>query len=282
VIFSRDRGKAGKHARSLETDRSGRRGRHAFSDGDPMDVDDVDEPQGPSHGPYDVSQAPDDGVDRLDLGALRIPAVDGVEVRVQADAEGQIQQIVLVHGDSALQLGAFAAPRTEGIWEDVRADIRKSLFADGVAAEEVDGEYGVELRARVRNPDGPMDIRFVGVDGPRWFVRGVYQGAAAVDPTGSGPLREALRGLVVDRGSAAMPVRETLPLRLPPAMAAQAAEDSAKAGGAGDVARPSVRLPSNARSADPVAGTDISRSGINGAPVRGTPRRKQSPKRRGA
>ena len=266
-MFSRSRGKAGKHARS----------RQELDDVEPDEYEDEfdEEPAAPAHGPYDLSEAPDDGVERLDLGALRIPAVDGVEVRVQANAEGQIQQIVLVHGDSALQLGAFAAPRTEGIWDDVRADIRTSLFDDGVAAEEVDGEYGIELRARVRNPDGLMDIRFVGVDGPRWFVRGVYQGAAAVNPAGSGPLREVLRGLIVDRGPAAMPVREALPLRLPPSIAAEAAREQAGEDAAG---RPGIPLPDRAASADPVA-----KPGVNGAPVAGTPRRKPSPRpRRGA
>ncbi len=165
-------------------------------------------------GPYDVLDAPD-SVERLDLGSLQIPAAPGVEVRVQANPDGEVQQVVLVAGESALQLGVFAAPRSEGIWEEVREDIRKQLFGDGVAAEEVDGTYGVELRSQVRTPEGLTDIRFVGIDGPRWMVRGVYQGPAAVDPSQAGPLAECLAGLVVDRGTEAMPVREPLPLRLP-------------------------------------------------------------------
>jgi len=115
----------------------------------------------------------------------------------------------------------FAAPRSEGIWDEVRTDLRDSLVRDGAKPEELDGEYGRELRARVRSPDGPLNVRFVGVDGPRWFVRAIFQGAAAVDPERDPPLREALEGLIVDRGSEAMPVREALPLRLPPAAAAQ-------------------------------------------------------------
>jgi hypothetical protein len=168
----------------------------------------------PAHGPYDVSEAPT-GVQRLDLGSLLIPAIEGVEVRVQANPDGEIQQVVLVNGTNALQLGVFAAPRSEGIWEEVRTEIRKSLFNDGVAAEEVGGEFGTELRARVRTAEGLTDIRFVGVDGPRWMVRGVYQGPAAVDPAKAGPLNLCLRELVVNRGIEAKPVREPLPLRLP-------------------------------------------------------------------
>lgn len=251
MIFSRARG--GRHSRADEA--AGGRGRHAVDE--PAAAD--DHVERPEFGPYDVTQAGRDGVERLDLGSLRIPAVSGVEVRVQANPDGAVQAIQLVHGTSVLQLGAFAAPRSEGIWEEVRAEIRKSLFADGIAAEEVpDGDYGIELRARVRNPEGLLDIRFVGVDGPRWFVRAVYQGPAAVDPAGAGPLREVLRGLIVDRGNQAMPVKEALPLRLPAGVAEQAAAvQAAEAGpGAGAAPAPSVPL-LNLHGGDPAAGAPI-------------------------
>ncbi|MEU4399522.1 DUF3710 domain-containing protein [Micromonospora orduensis] len=180
-------------------------------------------------GPYDISEV-DDDVQRLDLGSLHIPAIAEVEVRVQADPQGVVQQVVLVHGDNALQLGVFAAPRSEGIWDEVREEIRQSLLRDGAAAQEVEGEYGPELHAQVRTPDGPTNLRFVGVDGPRWMVRGVFQGPVATDPAAAGPLAECLEGLVVDRGQEAKPVREPLPLRLPREIADQAgAEDGSAA-----------------------------------------------------
>ncbi|SCG71377.1 DUF3710 domain-containing protein [Micromonospora coxensis] len=208
MIFSRKRADAGRHARD----------ERAAEVLDSYDAEGTT--AGTSRGPYDISEAPDD-VQRLDLGSLHIPAVPGVEVRVQADPQGVIQQVVLVHGENALQLGVFAAPRSEGIWDEVREEIRQSLFADGAAAQEVQGEYGPELHARVRTPDGLTDLRFVGVDGPRWMVRGVYQGAAATDPAAAGPLAVCLEGLVVDRGHEAKPVREPLPLRLPREVAEQ-------------------------------------------------------------
>ncbi|SCG51971.1 DUF3710 domain-containing protein [Micromonospora halophytica] len=218
MIFSRKRADAGRRARDERA----------------VEVPDSYDAEGTatntSRGPYDISEAPDD-VQRLDLGSLHIPAVPGVEVRVQADPQGVIQQVVLVHGENALQLGVFAAPRSDGIWDEVREEIRQSLFADGAAAQEVQGEYGPELHARVRTPDGLTDLRFVGVDGPRWMVRGVYQGAAATDPAAAGPLAVCLDGLVVDRGQEAKPVREPLPLRLPREVAEQEQEQAA-AGGA--------------------------------------------------
>ena len=73
-------------------------------------------------------------------------------------------------------------------------------------------------------PDGPTNLRFVGIDGPRWMVRGVFQGPVALDPVIAGPLAECLDGLVVDRGQEAKPVREPLPLRLPREIADQAGD----------------------------------------------------------
>ncbi|HEX6870222.1 MAG TPA: DUF3710 domain-containing protein, partial [Micromonosporaceae bacterium] len=151
-------------------------------------------------------------------------AIPGVEIHLQASPQGQIQQVLLAHAGSRLQLGAFAAPRTEGIWDEIRQTLRNSLAASGAKPVEVEGDYGPELRARVKDPNGAMDVRHIGIDGPRWFVHGVFVGAAAVDPGLAGPLRDVLRGLVVDRGTEAKPVSEVLPLRLPPEAAAQLAQ----------------------------------------------------------
>ncbi|MBM2617786.1 DUF3710 domain-containing protein [Actinoplanes sp. LDG1-06] len=192
-----------------------------------------DEPPPPDRGPWDSAHAPDD-VQRLDLGSLLIPAVDGVEVRVQANPDGAVEQIVLVDGESALQLGVFAAPRSEGIWDEVREEIANAMKSDGVPPRELDGPYGIELAARVNTPEGPADVRFVGVDGPRWMVRALFQGAAAADPSREGRLGEVLTGLVVVRDAEARPVREALPLRLPKEMTEQAEqEQAAQTNGAG-------------------------------------------------
>lgn len=250
MIFSRGRGTSSRHA---PRHAARRRTREEFGPQEDTGV----EPEPPERGPYDVAQAPS-GVALLDLGSLRIPAVDGVEVRLQAGADGAVQQVTLAHGPNLLQLGVFAAPRSEGIWEEVRAEIRQSLAADGMTAQEVEGEYGTELLARVRTPEGRTDLRFVGIDGPRWMVRAVYQGPAATDPAAAGPLAGCLAGLVVDRGSQAMPARDALPLRLPREMAEQmggAASGGATAPAAGSAA------------AVPTVASDESRPGA-GAPGR--------------
>lgn len=213
-MFSRKRGRP-KHVRPDDAPQSAALAK-SMGDGPP-----------PEHGPYDSSQAPE-GVQRLDLGSLLIPAVEGVEVRVQANPDGSVEQIVLVHGNSALQLGAFAAPRSEGIWDEVRAELAATMKADGTVPHEFDGPYGVELAARVNTPEGTADVRFVGVDGPRWMVRALFQGLAAADPAQEGVLGECLRGVVVVRDEEARPVREALPLRLPREMAEHAERHAAE------------------------------------------------------
>ncbi len=176
----------------------------------------------PEHGPYDVRHAPE-GVARLDLGSLQIPAVEGVEVRVQANPDGVIEHVVLVSGAGAVEFGVFAAPRSEGIWDEVREEMVREMAAANITAQEVAGRYGKELVARLPDPQGQLvDVRYVGVDGPRWFVRATFQGPVAADPAQAPVLGECLEGLVVVRDDEPRPVREPLPMRLPREMAEQA------------------------------------------------------------
>lgn len=179
-------------------------------------------------GPYDSEQSPPPAT-RLDLGSLRIPSVTGVQVRVQANQQGAVQRVMLAHGKSTLHLAAVAAPRSEPLWDEVREEIRQSLAEQQIAVEEISGEYGTELRATVPGKEGRTDVRFVGVDGPRWLVRADFHGPAARDPERSPQLVECLRGLVVDRGAEAKPAKEPLPLRLSEEMAAQVQQQAAAA-----------------------------------------------------
>ncbi|GAB3839973.1 hypothetical protein GCM10029963_07840 [Micromonospora andamanensis] len=165
---------------------------------------------GPLDGPTESPK-----VQRLDLGSLQIPAVDGVEVRVSTDSNQNVQQIVLVHKTSALQISAFAAPVDEGIWDEVRSEIAQKLTESDSTVEEIVGDYGVALHAVIATEDGQNELLFIGVDGPGWMFRGVFQNAGRVpDPTA--PLSQCLRQLVVHRGDKVLPVREPLPLHLPP------------------------------------------------------------------
>jgi Protein of unknown function (DUF3710) len=189
-------------------------------------------------GPWDSADAPDDGVARIDLGALLLPAVPGTELRVDVNTQQKVIGAKLRYGDSLLQVAVFAAPRAAGIWDDVRADLARSASGQGGRLEEVDGPFGPELAGVVRatppaQPGQPAPApvrraaRFIGVDGPRWFLRGMISGPAAENPEAAAALEQVFRQIVVVRGNAPMPVREQLPLTLPPQAAAQLAAQQA-------------------------------------------------------
>jgi len=190
-------------------------------------------------GPYDEADAPDDGVTRIDLGSIRLPALPGMDLRVELNQQQKVIGATLRSGDSLLQVAAFAAPRAAGIWDDVRADIKTSASGQGGKLDEVEGPFGTELAGSIMAPPPaqpgqttpPQPVRrparFLGVDGPRWFLRGLLSGPAAASPEAAGPLEQAFRGVVVVRGTEPMPVREQLPLSLPPQAAAQLARQQA-------------------------------------------------------
>jgi hypothetical protein len=195
-------------------------------------------------GPWDEADAPRDGIPRIDLGCLRLPAVPGMELRVDVNAQQQVVGATLRAGDSLLQVSAFAAPRAAGIWDDVRAELAQSASGQGGRLTEVSGPFGAELAGSVLIATAPAPgaapgppvrraARFVGVDGPRWFLRGMISGPAAEDPQAAAPLEAAFRAIVVVRGSQPMPVRDQLPLTLPPQAAEQVARQQAAARGGG-------------------------------------------------
>ncbi len=171
-------------------------------------------------GPWDVAEV--DGRDgRVDIGALWVRGVDGMELRLELDQQTQqVNAATAVLGDSALQLQAFAAPRSSGLWDEIRGEIAAAVESQGGTVEEHAGGLGTELRTRMPSagPDGRTvfaPATFVGVDGPRWFLRGVLSGRAAIDEAAAGPLLDVLRAAVVVRGTEPMAPRELLPLNLP-------------------------------------------------------------------
>ena len=184
-------------------------------------------------GPWDEADAPQDEVNRIDLGGLRVPVPPDTEVRVDVSPEGEVVAATLVRGTTAMQVNAFAAPRRTGIWGEVREEIATALRDGGGQAQDADGPYGTELHAQVpaEAPGGGIGLapaRFLGVDGPRWFLRALITGPGATDPSLAEPLLAALKDCVVVRGGEAMAVRDPLPLRLPKEVTA-AAEASAAA-----------------------------------------------------
>ncbi len=171
-------------------------------------------------GPWDVSERPElEGY--VDLGAVRLKGRDGMELRLEVEeATGNVTAATVQLGGSAVQLQAFAAPRSEGIWDEIRTEIADGVTRQGGTADEVPGPFGRELIARipVRSSDGRtghQPARFSGIDGPRWFLRAVFHGAAVHEAEAAALLESVVRDVVVVRGPEAMAPRDLLPLRLP-------------------------------------------------------------------
>jgi hypothetical protein len=166
-------------------------------------------------GPWDAHDIPDDEVPRLDLGGILVPVPEGIELRVEV-ADDVPVAATLVDGRTQLQIHAFAAPKSSGLWDEVRSEIAQSLAGSGGSSSDADGPFGTELRARIpAETGGTQPARFLGVDGPRWFLRGLMTGAGSTDPTQAKRLEEAFRQVVVNRGGEAMAPRDMIPLHLP-------------------------------------------------------------------
>ena len=179
-------------------------------------------PAGPvtTTGPWDEKDVPADELPRLDLGAMLVPVTGELELRLEVDEEQHVVGATLVDGNSSLQINVFAAPRTEGIWDEVRQEIADSITAGGGSGAHSEGRFGTELIARIPTEVPgrgvvPQPARFIGVDGPRWFLRGLISGPASTDLGTATKLEDAFAEVVVVRGGEAMAARDPLPLRLP-------------------------------------------------------------------
>lgn len=176
------------------------------------------------HGPWDRAETDRDTREEgyVDFGGLVVPTTPELEIHVQLDEQSGLGAAILLVGpESAVELRAFAAPRTEGIWDDVRKEVAAEAARAGGTATEIDGEWGIELECvvPVQLEDGQQatqPARIVGVDGPRWLLRGTFYGRSAAEADPDGVVERTFRDTIVVRGDAAMLPREQIPLSLPP------------------------------------------------------------------
>jgi hypothetical protein len=214
-----------------------RRRRSEDADRDEFDYDEPEQPAGDPRaegGPWDAEE-PFPAFERVDLGSLQVPIGPEHEIQlVMAEQHGA--WVTIRYRESEVQIQAFAAARRGALWDDVRAEIAAEVNTAGGRSQETEGSFGIELMAQVpaEPGQGPAElggmrlVRFVGVDGPRWFVRGLFTGPAADGGDQAELLEEVLRNVVVVRGEHPEPPREILELRLPPE-ARQALEEQADA-----------------------------------------------------
>ncbi len=172
-------------------------------------------------GPLDVQEA--NAVrPYVDLGGVKIPPREGLGLRLEVEeGTGRVVAVGLDFANSSLQVQPFAAPRSSGLWHEIREQIEQQILSQGGTTRVVDGVFGPELLAQIPAQAGPGQppvnriARFVGVDGPRWFLRGVISGDGALDPQVGAAMEELFRSVVVVRGSSPMPPRDLIPLHMP-------------------------------------------------------------------
>lgn len=169
----------------------------------PFDIDDFDDPAVAAQG-------------RLDLGSVLIPLPAAGQVQVELNEAGVPSAVWVVTPNGRFTVAAYAAPKSAGLWREVAGELADSLRKDGASVSIQDGPWGREV---VGTASGVA--RFIGIDGYRWMIRCVVNGAAESVDALSAEARDALRDTVVRRGDTPLPVRTPLQITLPEPMAAQ-------------------------------------------------------------
>ncbi|KQQ19803.1 DUF3710 domain-containing protein [Rathayibacter caricis DSM 15933] len=153
----------------------------------------------------------------IDLGGVKVLPREGMHIRLEVE-EGtkRVIAVGLDYAGSTLQVQPFAAPRSSGLWHEIRGQIADQVAKQGGRTAEREGVFGPELVAQLPIAGGESRVaRFVGVDGPRWFLRGVIAGAGAVNQEAAAAVEDLFRSIVVVRGSGPMPPRDLIPLKVP-------------------------------------------------------------------
>jgi len=179
-------------------------------------TDDASAPEGPR----DRADVTDLGA-LIDLGSVHALPGPGMDLRLEVDSKtNDVSAIQMGDDAGSVQIQVFAAPRSGGIWDEIRDEIAEMIRGNGGTVEETTGSFGTELRTRLAQP-GPQGRTvfapavFAGVDGPRWFLRAVYSGAPAVDESARVAYDDCIRSIVVSRGDEPRAPREMLPLSMP-------------------------------------------------------------------
>ncbi|CAN5158193.1 hypothetical protein BH09ACT5_BH09ACT5_08800 [soil metagenome] len=156
----------------------------------------------------------------VDLGGVKILPRPELQLRLEVE-EGskRVVAVGLDYAGSTLQVQPFAAPRNSGLWHEIRQQIVDQIQKQGGTTQVVVGNFGPEVLAEIPvaavQPGGTRRARFIGVDGPRWFLRGVIAGEGAANPDAAAKIEDLFRSIVVVRGTTPMPPRDLIPLHMP-------------------------------------------------------------------
>jgi hypothetical protein len=170
-----------------------------------------------SDGPFDVEEFDDASVvtvGRHDLGSVLIPENEAAELAVEVNPQGVPTMVWMVTPNGRYNITAYAAPKTGGLWREVVTEIAESLRNDSAQVSVEDGPWGREVVGVVTKGPEPVVMRFVGIDGYRWMVRGAAIGSPESADAIAAEVRNALADTVVRRGDTPQPVRAMLSLQL--------------------------------------------------------------------
>ncbi|WP_319445288.1 MULTISPECIES: DUF3710 domain-containing protein [unclassified Mycobacterium] len=184
---------------------SGQAGEVAPAAGDefdgPFDIDDFDDPAVATQG-------------RHDLGSVLIPVDETAELAVEVNQEGVPTMVWMVTPNGRYNFTAYAAPKTGSLWREVVTEVADSLRKEAAQVTIEDGPWGREVVGVMTNGPEPTVMRFIGVDGYRWMIRGAAVGSPESADAIADDVRKAMADTVVRRGETPMPVRYMLPLQL--------------------------------------------------------------------
>lgn len=198
------------------------------AEADADEADDIDLTQGPWD--YDDEGIDPDDDDRyISFGSMFLPLVEGLTIRAKRSQDPQspspLESITVQLGDGAIEIVPFAAPKTLGLWDDMSDE----LLDANKSAKVQEGRFGDEVMLPVAVKGKTMMTRIVGVDGPRWLLRGIFTGDAADgESDNKKALEDYFAQIIVRRGDAPLAPRDIIPI-LPPKTAAQRRADAAAA-----------------------------------------------------
>ena len=189
-----------------------------------------------TQGPLDLS----DGVDTssmLDLGAVFLPNIPGLEVHLDLDPRLGVGKSVSLHLNMTIaEVQVFAAAADEDPWAAMRDAIASGLREQKVDCSIEMGRFGTEIYAVMPTVDldgnaHVQPVRFVGVRGPRWLIRAVISGDGALpnanpDAIADSGINEVISKLVINRGEDPLPPGERLALRSPTAPNSEPAQSN--------------------------------------------------------
>lgn len=210
----------------------------AVRDAEPVEIEIDESKSAPEDrdtaGPFDAAEVPAMRP-YVDLGGIKVAPREGLQLRLEVEERtNRVVAVSLDYRDSLLQVQAFAAPKTTGLWGRVRSELTQQMTSQGAQISEESGVLGPEVVVRSQAPaeqgGGERIVRFVAVDGPRWMLRGVIMGKAATDAAVREQVIELFRELVVVRGDQPMPPSELIPLRVPAGVQAAGQQGSGQQG----------------------------------------------------